>query len=124
MTPKTNQPPPLDVPLTECFPLTEAPKHWPVAAGGRRLHKHTAFRWVADGIAGVKLRAVRVPGVGLVTHAKWVAEFIVAVDAQRVAAGSSAPPPSRRRQKRAGTERKKQTAATLARYGLTADVNR
>jgi hypothetical protein len=73
--------PQLDVPLDECVPLGEAPRIWPAAAGGRRVARSTPWRYAKYGVSGVRLRTMRVPGVGLVVHPSWIAEFVAAVNA-------------------------------------------
>jgi hypothetical protein len=103
-------------PLAEFFPLSEAAKHWPEASGGRRLHKHTCFRWASSGVNGVKLRVLRVPGVGLMTHPRWVHEFVVAVNAARLASGRCETVTTSRRRRSRGA--RTDTSAALARFKL------
>jgi hypothetical protein len=44
------------------IPLAEVPKYVPTRRGGKKLHAATAFRWVKDGVRGVKLESLRVGG--------------------------------------------------------------
>jgi len=42
--------------------LRDAPKHLPPRANGKRLHVSAVYRWIAKGVAGVVLEAVRIGG--------------------------------------------------------------
>jgi hypothetical protein len=44
------------------IPLRDAPKHLPVRPNGKRLHISAVYRWIAKGVAGVVLEAVRIGG--------------------------------------------------------------
>ena len=50
--------------LTRERPLSivEAVKHLPRQNSGKRVHVATVYRWIAHGISGVKLEAVRIGG--------------------------------------------------------------
>lgn len=59
--------------LQDLIPFKEVSKHWPAP-----LHVSQPHRWRKDGVRGVKLKAVVVPGCGYCTTKKWLAEFIEA----------------------------------------------
>ena len=42
--------------------LRDAPKHLPIRPNGKRLHVSAVYRWIAKGVAGVVLEAVRIGG--------------------------------------------------------------
>jgi hypothetical protein len=72
----------LDVPFDELMPLAVAPEAWPARADGSHPHYATLCRYATDGVAGVVLRTIRVPGVGRVTHRSWIRDFIVGVNSK------------------------------------------
>jgi hypothetical protein len=61
---------------------------WP-GTDGKGIHPACVYRFHSAGIAGVRLRALRLPGVGLVTTDDWVREFVEAVSEARKQTESS-----------------------------------
>lgn len=78
--------------LADLVPLAAVPDLVPPSANGRRIHISAPHRWVARGIAGVRLRVVSLGGRRMTT-ARWLAEFAAAVAAAR----EPTPAPTRRR---------------------------
>jgi len=74
----------LDVPLDELVPLGDASRLWPAAAKGRRVSSSTVWGYATRGFGNgsVKLRTMFVPGVGRSTCARWISQFVAAVNAE------------------------------------------
>ena len=68
---------PLSTSLRDLFPLQEVPEHLPKRRG-RKLHRSVTYRWAGAGLAGVRLRTLRIGGE-LHTSDQWLAEFFQAV---------------------------------------------
>lgn len=89
------------------IPLSEVPRHLP-KRGKKRIHVSTVFRWAIHGVAGVKLRTVRM-GRQKCTTEQWLMEFaeeIAQTEIAQTASTDEAQPPETK------------TEAILARHGL------
>ena len=62
--------------LEDLKPLRVLARNWPGKLGG--LDPSTVFRFKNKGSGGVRLRALKVPGVGWCSCSIWVAEFFSA----------------------------------------------
>lgn len=81
--------------LAELVPFKRVPKEFPDP-----IHISGVHRWRKDGVNGVQLRAVKVPGIGWCTTRAWLSQFIFEVTVAREAASRPARR-ARRRQRRA-----------------------
>jgi hypothetical protein len=80
------------VDLPELIPLQQVPTELPI-----RVHISLPYRWRKDGVHGVRLRAVKVPGCGWCTTREWLRQFIAEVTAARAAIDARPTSPRRRR---------------------------
>jgi hypothetical protein len=67
----------LSIDLDELVPLSKAGCLFP----GKPVHPNTLTRWRLHGVKGVRLRCYRV-GARWYTSARWVGEFLAALDGQ------------------------------------------
>ena len=64
--------------VSDLIPLNKVSDIWP-----KPVHVSVPHRWRDPGVSGVRLRVVKVPGVGWCTTRDWLAEFITAVTAAK-----------------------------------------
>ncbi|HYE21446.1 MAG TPA: hypothetical protein VEA69_23565 [Tepidisphaeraceae bacterium] len=66
------------VPYADLFPWRDVTKHLP-RRGGNTIGHNTIRRWMNEGCGGTILRTVHV-GVARYTCAKWLGEFLAAIN--------------------------------------------
>lgn len=80
----------IDLIAEDVFPLSAAPDRLPRRRGGKKIHRATIYRWVKDGLNGVRLETLRLGG-GLYTSMEALQRF-----ADRAADGADADDPAPR----------------------------
>lgn len=80
--------------LPALISFKQVPKQLP-----NRVHISAPHRWRKDGVHGVRLRAVKVPGCGWCTTREWLQQFIADVTAASASTEAPKPSPAPRRQR-------------------------
>jgi len=81
----------IDVNGERLLTLVEAARKLPAGRGGRPTHTSTIYRWVVDGVRGVRLDGLRLGGRWLTSEAA-LQRFAVALSADAQPAGTPATP--------------------------------
>lgn len=103
-----------DVPaLEDLIPLSQVPARVePIL--GKRIHRSTPHKWARTGVAGRRLRVVRL-GSTVCTTAAWLSEFCAAIE-EAMSVGAAAPEPQPKpRATRRTTRRRRPRSASTAR---------